>query len=170
MKKAVAMALLIAMLNINCVYAQQTTPLPKLEKKIEKQQLEYERAIPLDIKYQKFLYEQCEEYKVPYNLALAVIDQETGGTFNSNLISPTSDYGLFQINKVHHEWLYNAGCTNLLKPEHNIIAGLMILSNAIERTDTLEEALVMYNMGSGASKGINSTPYSRSVINKMKGY
>lgn len=170
MKRIVAMVLLTVILSTNCVYAQQTTPLPKLEKKITQQKPLYERDIPLDTKYQKYLYEQCEEYKVPYTLALAVIDQETGGTFNHDLISSTSDYGLFQINKVHHDWLRDAGCTNLLKPEHNIIAGLMILSNAISRTNSLEEALVMYNMGSGASKGISSTPYSRAVIEKMKGY
>lgn len=135
----------------------------------------YVKDISLPISTQRFLWEQCKKYEVPYHVALAVIHIETGGTFATDLVSKTNDYGLFQINKVHHEWLYNAGCTNLLKPSHNIVGGLMILRSAIKRTETLEQALVMYNRGSGSAKklfaqGIYSTSYSRKVLKLIKLY
>ena len=130
---------------------------------------------PLDKEIQVFLEEQCDVFDVPVPLAMAVMHVETGGTFNTNLISSTNDYGLFQINQVHHEWLRNAGCTNLFNPRHNIIAGLMILSDAISRTNTTEQALVMYNHGSGSAKrlfaqGTYSTPYSRKVLELEQTY
>ena len=49
----------------------------------------------------------CEEYGVPYALALAVADVES--RFDPDAVSGTGDYGLMQINEVNHEWLLEQG-------------------------------------------------------------
>ena len=79
---------------------------------------------------QKIMQEKCEEYGVPYALALALADQET--RFDPDAVSGTNDYGLMQINSINFEWLRERGIDPLTY-EGNIEAGVLILSKAINR-------------------------------------
>ena len=54
--------------------------------------------VPLDAKFQEYLYGLCLKYEIPYTLAVAVIEAES--TYRADVISKSSDYGLMQINKV----------------------------------------------------------------------
>lgn len=108
----------------------------------------------------------CEQYQVPYALALAVADRES--RFNPDAISGTNDFGLMQINKINHGWLNEKGI-DPLSYEGNIEAGVLMLSQAIEKYGDYELALMAYNCGDAGAKrlwneGTYSTKYSRAVM------
>lgn len=127
--------------------------------------------VPLDINIQWYINAQCKAKGIPTILVLALIWQES--RYQADVISATNDYGLMQVNacnKAEVERVLNV--TNLLDPYQNCKAGLYILDRCIEQTDTLDKALMIYNLGeSGAQaqwqKGFYSTEFSRSVIHKM---
>ena len=117
---------------------------------------------------QKIMQEKCEEYGVPYALALALADQET--RFDPDAVSGTNDYGLMQINKINFEWLRERGIDPLTY-EGNIEAGVLILSKAINRYGDYGLALMAYNCGDTGAKrlwdaGTYSTKYSREVLER----
>jgi len=117
---------------------------------------------------QKIMQEKCEEYGVPYALALALADQET--RFDPDAVSGTNDYGLMQINSINFEWLRERGIDPLTY-EGNIEAGVLILSKAINRYGDYGLALMAYNCGDTGAKrlwdaGTYSTKYSREVLER----
>lgn len=123
--------------------------------------------IPLDEELQEYLYETCEEYNVDYNLALAVMWQES--EFNPKLISRTNDYGLMQINVCNHKWLSNIlNIVDFLDPKQNIEAGIYMLSMLKEKYEDEHKVLMAYNYGEGGAKacwisGIVTSRYSLQV-------
>ena len=117
---------------------------------------------------QELVYSECTERGVDPFLAVAVMLQENS-SFEPALISGTSDYGLFQINKVNHKRMADLGYTDMLDAEDNIKAGIYILAECLASSDSYHEALMAYNMGRTGcnrtmAKGIYSTSYSRGVM------
>ncbi len=127
--------------------------------------------VPMSDELQGYLYEACEETGVPFELALALIGNESG--YRPEVISKTNDYGLMQINTCNHEWLEEElGVEDFLDPEDNITAGLYILSGYFEKYEDPNMVLMAYNMGEyGAQqqweKGVYQTEYSRRVIARI---
>lgn len=110
----------------------------------------------------------CEEYGVPYALALAVADVES--RFDPDAVSGTGDYGLMQINEVNHEWLLEQGI-DPMTPTGNIEAGVKILAQYLGTYDLTEQALMAYNCGqSGAQQmwesGVYQTAFTKQVMNR----
>lgn len=125
--------------------------------------------IPLDKKLQRYTYDMCEEYGIEYEMMLAVMDVETGGTYNPKLLSKTNDIGLCQINKCNWEWLAEAGLADLKDPRQNINAGCIILGGLVEKYGSSHRAVMAYNMGRGGAskvwkKGFRTSRYSRKVF------
>ena len=128
--------------------------------------------IPLELDIQRHIFDECQLYEVPYELAMAVMYVETGGTFDSSLRSKTNDSGLFQINDVHKKWLRESGINDLYNPYQNSSAGIWILKDALSKGDNIHTSLMVYNMGHGGArklwkKGIYSSKYSRKVVETM---
>lgn len=120
----------------------------------------------LSYELQEFMQDCCEEYGVPYALALAVAEVETH--FDPDAVSRTGDYGLMQINECNHEWLLEKGF-DVMTYEGNIEAGIYIISGHLANYGEPELALMAYNCGaSGARKlwaaGQYQTDYSRKVM------
>lgn len=131
--------------------------------------------IPLSKELQDYIRNLCDEYGVPIELVIAIIDVES--TFRADVVSKTNDYGLMQINKCNHEWLTDKlGITDFLDPYQNIKSGIHILSGHLEVTNgDIELALMRYNNGaSGAkklwNKGIYSTAYTQKVMTAYESY
>lgn len=108
----------------------------------------------------------CEEYGVPYALALAVADVES--RFDPDAASSTNDYGLMQINQVNHGWLLEQGI-DPMTPAGNIEAGVLFLSNYLTAYGEPELAVMAYNCGPGGAQklwvaGTYSTDHSRKVM------
>ncbi len=155
------------------IYEPIKTTIPEIEFTLEEEEeIIPEYDIPLDKDIQKYLYDKCKEYNVPYDLALGVIKVESN--FNPSLIHKNSngsrDYGLFQINTINHKWLSEElGITDFLNPYQNIDAGVYMLSQLLKKYNNEHIVLMSYNMGERAAKnlvsrGIDSSRYSRKVI------
>lgn len=125
--------------------------------------------IPLSTEEQAHLQEKCEEYGVPYHIALGVIQTES--SFRADARNGTCS-GYMQINSINLEWLKeNIGVTDLTDPLQNISSGVFMLADLYDDYQDWHKALIAYNYGpAGAkknvfSKGYTTTTYSRKVMN-----
>ena len=119
---------------------------------------------------QEIMQDQCERYGVPYALALAIAEVETH--FDPDATSPTSDYGLMQINQCNHEWLQGLGMDPLTHAG-NIEAGLYIIGGYLDTYGDTEMALMAYNNGPGGARklwdaGTYQTDYTRKVMKALE--
>ena len=119
--------------------------------------------VPLDGETQAFLRSACEEAGITYELALAVIRQETDFR---NIVGDNGDsIGYMQIQpQWHEERMERLGVTDLADPYSNFRVGCDFLAELLSKY-TLEEALTAYNSGkAGQSK------YATSVMGYMEEY
>lgn len=113
--------------------------------------------VPLDFMEQDFLHTACEEAGVPYALALAVIERETG--FRNVLGDDGESAGYMQVQKKWHmDRMEKLGVTDLSDSFSNFRVACDYLAELMGKYP-LEEALTAYNTG---SPGRND--YSRAVI------
>lgn len=124
--------------------------------------------IPLDYDTQACLRAWCEQYSVPYKMALGVI--ETESSFRADAQNGNC-YGYMQVNSINLDWLSEEiGVTDLKDPLQNLHSGVFILGDLFEKYGDWNKVLVCYNYGeAGAQKhvfsqGITSTEYSRKVL------
>ena len=130
--------------------------------------------IPLSKDLQLYTYNRCVEYDIPehYELVLAMVWQESN--YTANLVSPTDDYGIMQINSCNHSWLVDLlGPTDFLDASDNINAGVYVISKLLIKYGDEHKALMAYNMGEhGASlnwqAGNYTSTYSRGVVAKRE--
>ena len=158
--------------QLNDLIVQNTIPVTEEVEELKDEDgfVYYDISLELDI--QRYIFDECQLYEVPYELAMAVMYVETGGTFDSSLRSKTNDSGLFQINDVHKKWLRESGINDLYNPYQNSSAGIWILKDALSKGDSIHTSLMVYNMGHGGAKklwkkGIYSSKYSRKVVETM---
>ena len=128
--------------------------------------------IPLDYDTQACLKAWCEEYSVPYQLALGVIEAESSFTADA---SNGSCYGYMQINSINEDWLEDRiGVLDIKDPLQNLHSGVYMLGNLYEKYEDWSKVLVCYNCGEkGAydhyfSQGLVSSGYSRHVLELEK--
>lgn len=131
--------------------------------------------VPLSEDLQDYIRTLCEEYSVPEELILAIIEVES--SFRPNVISTSEDYGYMQLNKCNHELLTNElGITDFLDPYQNILGGIYLISGHLEKTEgDVAKALMRYNCGATGAwklwqKGIYSTEYTRKVMSAYEIY
>lgn len=113
---------------------------------------------------QEYTYNLCNEYGIPYELVMAVMKKESA--YQTTAYSGNS-YGLMQINIINYKYAQNLGVYDLYDPAGNILVGVNLLSELMER-HTVSDALICYNVGETAAKnkGLlgNSTGYSDTVL------
>lgn len=119
--------------------------------------------LPLDYETQKLLYGACLEFQVDYELALAVIDQETN--FRNVKGDGGESAGYMQIQRKWWDGLMDEiGAEDLNQPEDNFRTGCAILRQLLDKYGNTEDALTAYNSGKPGS-----SRYSRSVLEKLNG-
>ncbi len=112
-------------------------------------------------KYDSLILKYAGKYDLEPNMVKAIMKNES--SFNPNAKSYVGCIGLMQVNP-----RFNKG--NLYDPETNIATGCKIYRECLDEFDgNHTKALMAYNQGiSGAKrslrKGINSTTYSRKVL------
>lgn len=118
---------------------------------------------PLSLENQMLLYGACLEFQVDYDLALAVIEQETG---YRNLTGDGGESaGYMQIQRKWWKGLMaEIGAADLMNPEDNFRTGCAILRQLLDKYGNTEDALTAYNSGRPGS-----SRYSRSVLEKLNG-
>lgn len=119
--------------------------------------------------YQDYLWSLCKQYNVTdyYKLFIAQMYHESN--FDELAISDTNDYGLMQINKCNHEWLSEKlENGDFLDPYNNMEAGVIMMSEFLQKYSDVHKALVCYNRGeSTVINGTYSTLYSKCIISDM---
>lgn len=124
--------------------------------------------IPLTYELQDITQMACERSKtVSYSLALAVMDKETGGTFNVDAIGADGhDIGVFQIRKSNHAWLSEETGTDPLTPSGNIECGVWFLAYLYDYcSQNWSAALTCYRWGPGHGE---DSEYARDVLSKAE--
>lgn len=128
--------------------------------------------IPMSDEEQDVLYKYCNDYTVPYEIALGVI--ETESTFDPYAVNWNGTcYGYMQINLCNEGWLYeDIEVDNITEPVQNIKSGIYMLSELYNKYEDWHVALVCYNCGEPEAKryyfnnGIYSSSYSVAVMEK----
>lgn len=127
---------------------------------------EYETGrsdVPLEAEEQRALYASCDEFGVPYEVALAVIKQETN--FRNVTGDNGNSYGYMQIQpRWHQSRMERLGVTDLMDAESNFRVGCDYLAELLSK-HTVEEALTAYNSGSAGQ-----SEYATSVMGYMEEY
>lgn len=130
--------------------------------------------IPLDKNLQKHITEICDENSLDPKLVFALIERESNYDPNAIGDSGTS-FGLMQVREMFHkDRMEKLGVENLLDPYQNVIVGIDILKEKLDKYDTTYEALTAYNAGdTGAyelyfSKGIEGNDYAYEVVHIME--
>ncbi len=126
--------------------------------------------VPLDADLQNYIIRLCEQYGIPPELVLAVIEKESGCNAAATGDSGNS-HGLMQIQLRHHqERMARLECSDLYDPWQNVTVGIDFLAELLSQYQTAEMALMVYNAGAtGAQEmwfcqGIYSNEYSRTVL------
>lgn len=124
--------------------------------------------IPLDHDQQRHLMSVCDEFGVPTEIVLAVIQAES--SFRPDARNGNC-HGYMQINKINLQRLSETvGVTDLTDPYQNITAGTYMLHELYEKYGDWHKVLACYNYGEGGaqkhvfSKGYTTTKYSRAVM------
>lgn len=131
--------------------------------------------VPFDEDFQSHVHDLSTEADIDPHIVFAVIWQES--KYDANAIGDEGrSYGLMQIQgNLYGEKIDELGITRLIDPYQNVIVGVSILSDLIERYEGhIEMALIAYNTGvTGAyrnffSEGVYSNEYSQSVMNQAE--
>lgn len=123
----------------------------------------FREDVPLDGDTQALLRAACEETGIPYELALAVIRQET--EFRNVVGDAGKSVGYMQVQeRWHKDRMARLGVTNLEDPYSNFRVGCDYLSELLGKY-SLEDALTAYNSGKPGESA-----YAESVIGYMEGY
>ena len=122
--------------------------------------------IPLSDEFQIYIQSACEQHQVDYKSVLGIIFAESG--FNPNAVNGDC-IGLMQVKTIHLNELQQIGITDLNNPYQNVEAGIYLFADAIEKSDNINQALMVYNNGfNGAqeliSNGVFETCYTKKVL------
>lgn len=152
----------------------QPATVPQAEEPTEPQKTEEPKRtyydVPLTEDLQDIIIDVSETRGVDPALVLAVIEKESGYNPDTSGDNGKSQ-GLMQIwRSAHEKRMEKLGAVNLYDPKDNVIVGIDILAEKLEKYEDAEKALIAYNAGdAGAkkhyfSKGIYSSSYSRAVL------
>lgn len=126
--------------------------------------------VPLTKDLQDIIIDTAGGRGVDPALVLAVIEKESGYNPDASGDNGRSQ-GLMQIwRSAHEKRMKKLGAVNLYDPRDNVLVGIDILAEKLEKYEDAEKALIAYNAGdAGAkkhyfSKGIYSSGYSRAVL------
>lgn len=126
--------------------------------------------VPLTEDLQDIIIDTASRRGVDPALVLAVIEKESGYDPDASGDNGKSQ-GLMQIwRSAHEKRMKKLGAVNLYDPRDNVVVGVDILAEKLEKYEDAEKALIAYNAGdAGAkkhyfSKGIYSNGYSQAVL------
>lgn len=134
------------------------TPLVIVNIKFEPMQ-----SIPLSYDLQYYTYNLCDEYDVPYELVLSVMEVETN--FENIVIMDTNgyhSYGYMMVSDLNRSKMDGIGI-DMDTEKGRVEAGISILSDYYHRYD-LKTALAAYNAGENGMKRGEGVGYANKVL------
>lgn len=140
----------------------------ELEEPAEPERTYYD--VPLTEDLQDIIIDTASRRGVDPVLVLAVIEKESGYNPDASGDNGKSQ-GLMQIwRSAHEKRMKKLGVANLYDSRDNVLVGIDILAEKLEKYEDTEKALVAYNAGDAGAKrhyftkGIYSNSYSRAVL------
>jgi len=125
--------------------------------------------IPLDAEIQHLLYKACGETGIRYELALAVIWQETD--FRNVIGDGGDSIGFMQVQEKHHaQRMERLGVTDLADSYSNFLVGCDYLAELIAKDNGLEWALMAYNGGPSYANDMAAAGNISQYANNVLGY
>ena len=126
--------------------------------------------VPLSKGLQDIIIDTASGRGVDPALVLAVIEKESG--YNPDAAGDNGrSQGLMQIWRSFHEKrMEKLGAVNLYDPKDNVLVGIDILAEKLEKYEDAEKALIAYNAGDAGAKkhyfakGVYSNGYSQAVL------
>ena len=116
----------------------------------------------------------CEQNDVPYALALAIIEHESGYEFDKTGDNGNSK-GYMQIyEKQHTDRMQKLNCTDLMNPYQNVTVGIDFLSYLLKKYGTIQDALTAYNYGEKGARehlwnnGVYVYSYNTEIMQRME--
>ena len=107
-------------------------------------------AIPLPDDTQEVFEKACEENKVNYAFALAMMESES--TFNPGAVGDSgSSVGYMQIKEVNWDRMNDDYDLNVFVPHDNIKAGVIMMHELIDKYGDLDMVVMCYKGGEGAA-------------------
>jgi len=145
-------------------------PEPVMEAEPAEEDTPVREDIPLDAEIQLLLYQACEETGIQYELALAVIKQETD--FRNIAGDSGFSIGYMQVQpRWHSDRMERLGVTDLADPYGNFLVGCDYLAEMLGKGRGLEWALMAYNGGpsyaNDMAKAGRVSQYAKDVLNYM---
>lgn len=103
--------------------------------------------IPLSHDIQSYIFSLCADYGIDASLIISVIERES--KYNAKAVGDNGNsLGLMQIQpRWCKERMRRLSCTDLLDPYQNVLIGIDILSEYLDRGKSIEWALMAYNGG-----------------------
>lgn len=105
--------------------------------------------VPLEEELQDYIFDICEEYSVDPELIVSMIFHESN--FDSAVIGENDSgysYGLMQIMpRWNYERMERLGCLDLLNPYQNVLVGVDLVAEYVQKGYGIEWALMAYNGG-----------------------
>lgn len=133
----------------------------------------YREDVPLDRYQQETLYNAALEWRVPYELALAVCYAETNYTDKITAVEGKTYYGMMAVQgESAGSYMERCGVEWLNSEEDRLRVGCCILGEHIANYG-MTRGLMAYNAGASAAKsqwtvGVEQTAYTIAVLNKME--
>lgn len=130
--------------------------------------------VPLDNYQQETLYNACQEWGVPYELALAVCWRETGYRDLVTTNDTGTYYGMMAVKQSESGYFMDlCGVEYLNSEEDRLRVGCCILGYYLDQYDSTHRALMAYNAGPGGAAakwatGVYYTNYTLDVIGYME--
>ena len=142
---------------VNSVHEDNSPPVIE---EVEAESPYYHSEIPLSREEQDMLGAACEEFGIPYGVALGLIEKET--QFHNVIGDDGASTGYMQIQKKWHwDRMERLGVTDLLDPEGNFRVGCDFLAELYDKYGDWGLALTVYNKGHNPGYVSN---YAREVL------
>ena len=144
------------------VTAEEPAEIEIIEEEPEERFTYYD--VPLTDEQQEIIQTIAHENCVPYEIVLGVMYVES--RFNADAVGDSGNsLGIMQIQPKWHTWrLEETGGSDWMDTVDNAKVGIHILSEKLQKYGRVEKALVVYNMGDNGARGIESTDYSKKVL------
>lgn len=153
---------------ITATTAPEATETPQDGPQARAVSVPYSDAVPMPREDQAALWAACEEFGIPYPLALAMVERETN--FRPDVAGDSGrSIGYMQVQeRYHRDRMQELGVTDLWDPAGNFRVGLDYLAELLATYEDTDKALMAYNMGQTDAgrlwkKGTYETEYTKAV-------
>lgn len=126
------------------------------------------RPVPTRSQTKAMIIATANRYGVDPRLALAIGWQESG--WNQRAVSVAGAIGVMQVMPSSGQWAEGLGGTkiNLLDPQDNITAGILIIRYNVAHASSLDQAIAAYYQGLGGVRSNGMYPDTKAYVKSVR--